>query len=44
MACSYDRKLAQPQCTDTKNVFLMCIIKVMSDDNTVFGKSDNTEL
>lgn len=44
MARSYDGNLAQPQCADTKSVFLLCIIKVMSDDNTVCGKSDNTEL
>lgn len=44
MACCYDGKLAQLQCIDTKNVFLLCIIKVMSDGNTVCGKSDNTEL
>lgn len=26
---SFKGKLAQLQCTDTKNVFLLCIIKVM---------------
>lgn len=41
---SDDGKVAQLQCANTKNVFLQCIIKVRSDDNTVCGKSDNTDL
>ena len=44
MTESCDGKLAQLQCTDIQIVFLLCIIKVMSDDNTVCGKRDNTEL
>lgn len=40
---SFKGKLAQLQCTDSKNVFLLCIIKVVSDDNTECGKSVNTE-